>query len=136
MSRILLRRSITPAGQESTLESGQGANAPARTKPRASRRRIIDPATCGRDYDRAELEFGEAIQDYKQKSGRMFPTWSEVLEVLKSLGYEKPVRAMLLLCQMARSPMDGGFCPLASISDSARWTHGGGQVALSDDCPT
>jgi hypothetical protein len=38
----------------------------------------------------AELEFIEAIQAYKQKSGRKFPTWSEVLEVLLSLGYEKP----------------------------------------------
>ena len=35
----------------------------------------------------------QAMQDYKQKSGRMFPTWSEVLEVLYALGYrrvEKP----------------------------------------------
>ena len=28
-----------------------------------------------------------AMQEYKQRSGRMFPTWSEVLEVLTSLGY-------------------------------------------------
>ena len=31
----------------------------------------------------------QAMQDYKQSSGRMFPTWSEVLEVLRGLGYEK-----------------------------------------------
>ena len=31
------------------------------------------------------------MNEYKHKSGRMFPTWSEVLEVLRSLGYEKPV---------------------------------------------
>jgi hypothetical protein len=37
----------------------------------------------------AELEFMQAMQDYKQSSGRMFPTWSEVLEVLKALGYTK-----------------------------------------------
>ncbi len=30
-----------------------------------------------------------AMKQYKQKSGRMFPTWSEVLEVLRGLGYEK-----------------------------------------------
>ena len=30
------------------------------------------------------------MHDYKQSSGRMFPTWSEVLEVLRDLGYEKP----------------------------------------------
>jgi hypothetical protein len=38
----------------------------------------------------AEVEFINAMQEYKKASGRMFPTWSEVLEVLKSLGYEKP----------------------------------------------
>src|SRR4051794_16756237 len=38
----------------------------------------------------AELEFMRAMQDYKLSSGRMFPTWSEVLEVLLSLGYDKP----------------------------------------------
>jgi len=36
-----------------------------------------------------ELEFMEAMQDYKKSSGRMFPTWSEVLEVLQGLGYKK-----------------------------------------------
>ena len=56
----------------------------------SGRRRLIDPTTCDRDYSDAELEFMDAMQDYKQRSGRMFPTWSEVLEVLKSLGYERP----------------------------------------------
>jgi hypothetical protein len=53
------------------------------------RRRRIDPTTCDRDYSPAELEFAQAIQAYKQTSGRLFPTWSEVLEVLQSLGYRK-----------------------------------------------
>ncbi len=39
----------------------------------------------------AEIEFMQAMHDYKQSSGRMFPTWSEVLEVIKGLGYEKSV---------------------------------------------
>lgn len=41
----------------------------------------------------AELEFLNAMQEYKRTSGRMFPTWSEVLEVLKNLGYEKPTQS-------------------------------------------
>jgi hypothetical protein len=53
------------------------------------RRRRIDPTTCDRDYSLAELEFAQAMQAYKQTSGRLFPTWSEVLEVLRSLGYRK-----------------------------------------------
>ena len=55
----------------------------------SGRRRFVDPTTCEREYSRAEREFMEAMQSYKHRSGRMFPTWSEVLEVLKDLGYEK-----------------------------------------------
>ncbi len=35
------------------------------------------------------LEFIQAIDDYKRRHNRPFPNWSEVLEVLKSLGYDK-----------------------------------------------
>lgn len=40
------------------------------------------------------MEFMSAMQDYKQRSGRMFPTWSEVLEVLGGLGYIKSPSAI------------------------------------------
>ena len=53
------------------------------------RRRQIDPTTCERDYSGSEVEFMRAMDNYKRKSGRPFPTWSEVLEVLTSLGYRK-----------------------------------------------
>lgn len=56
---------------------------------RADRRRQIDPTTCERDYSGNEIEFMRAMDDYKRKSGRPFPTWSEVLEVLISLGYRQ-----------------------------------------------
>ena len=35
------------------------------------------------------LEFITAIDEYKRTHQRPFPTWSEVLEVLKSLGYQR-----------------------------------------------
>jgi hypothetical protein len=57
-------------------------------KPSArERRRLIDPTTCERDYAADEIEFMQAIERYKRTSGRMFPTCSEVLEVVRSLGY-------------------------------------------------
>ena len=62
----------------------------AHARRASGRRRFVDPTTCERDYSTAELEFMQAMQEYKQKSGRMFPTWSEVLEVLRDLGYRKP----------------------------------------------
>ena len=55
----------------------------------SGRRRLVDPTTCDRDYSKAEMEFMQAMSEYKKSSGRMFPTWSEVLEVLHDLGYEK-----------------------------------------------
>ncbi len=56
---------------------------------KVERRRLIDPTTCERDYTADEVEFMKAMDDYKRKSGRMFPTWSEVLEVVRSLGYHR-----------------------------------------------
>jgi len=60
-----------------------------RARWRGGRRQFVDPTTCERDYTKAELEFMQAMHEYKQRSGRPFPTWSEVLEVLNSLGYQK-----------------------------------------------
>ena len=58
-------------------------------RAKVNRRRQIDPTTCERDYSLAEIEFMNAMEEYKRTSGRMFPTCSEVLEVLLKLGYEK-----------------------------------------------
>ncbi len=58
-------------------------------RQRPDRRRLIDPTTCERDYTPEEIEFMTAMDKYRRESGRPFPTWSEVLEVLHSLGYAK-----------------------------------------------
>ena len=58
-------------------------------RKKVNRRRQIDPTTCERDYTVDEVEFMNALDDYKRTSGRMFPTCSEVLEVLRGLGYAK-----------------------------------------------
>jgi hypothetical protein len=78
---------------------------------KVTRRRQIDPTTCERDYTPDEIEFMGAIDEYKRRSGRMFPTCSEVLEVIKSLGYEKrpkdevaPVPAVELPTTAAPTP--------------------------------
>ncbi|MDR1479653.1 MAG: hypothetical protein LBJ00_12005 [Planctomycetaceae bacterium] len=60
-----------------------------RSTPPKKRRRQIDPTTCERDYSSDEVEFMNALDEYKRSSGRMFPTCSEILEVLKNLGYGK-----------------------------------------------
>ena len=36
------------------------------------------------------IEFITAVDEYKRVHNRPFPSWSEILDVLKGLGYEKP----------------------------------------------
>lgn len=86
--------------RRATAQATRAANA----RQVSGRRRFVDPTTCERDYSGSEMEFMQAMHDYKQDSGRMFPTWSEVLEVLKSLGYAKPqAAAVATLDEMAGS---------------------------------
>jgi hypothetical protein len=62
---------------------------------KVQRRRQIDPTTCERDYTDEEIEFMQALDAYKRASGRMFPTCSEILEVIRDMGYVRvsPVQA-------------------------------------------
>ncbi|TWU65612.1 hypothetical protein [Crateriforma conspicua] len=79
------RRKDRRADKVATVDAEAGS----KTRRKKQRRRHIDPTTCERDYNDQEIEFMRAMDDYKQSSGRMFPTCSEVLEVVRSLGYVK-----------------------------------------------
>jgi hypothetical protein len=100
MNQLPMQSQKVPVANTSSAASTEGqewtnkratdqAMRAANARRMSGRRRFVDPTTCERDYSSAELEFMQAMQDYKKKSGRMFPTWSEVLEVLRGLGYEK-----------------------------------------------
>ena len=65
-------------------------------RPRGERRRQVDPTTCEKDYNEEEIIFMKAMDQYKRSNRRPFPTWSEVLEVLYSLGYRKTEEATAL----------------------------------------
>ena len=60
------------------------------------RRRQVDPTTCEKDYSDEEIDFMKAMDLYKRSNRRPFPTWSEVLEVLRSMGYRKTEIAVAL----------------------------------------
>jgi hypothetical protein len=66
------------------IERGSGSE-----RRKGERRRQIDPTTCERDYSEEEILFMRAMDQYKRDNRRPFPTWSEVLEVLRALGYRK-----------------------------------------------
>lgn len=50
-----------------------------------------DPAKRAGNYDLDDetLEFIAAINRFKAETGRSFPTWSEVMEIVRALGYVK-----------------------------------------------
>lgn len=60
-----------------------------RKRNQVERRRQVDPTTCEKEYSDDEIAFMKAMDQYKRDNRRPFPTWSEVLEVLASLGYRK-----------------------------------------------
>ena len=41
------------------------------------------------EMDEETIEFITAMDDYKRIHSRPFPTWSEVLDVIRTLGYER-----------------------------------------------
>ena len=75
-----------------TANTAVPALRPGTKGPKSLRRRHIDPTTCERDYGPEELEFMRALEAYKRSSGRLFPTCSEILEVVRSLGYVRAAR--------------------------------------------
>ncbi len=85
----------TILGNGPIVEPANRPRRAANARQISGRRRFVDPTTSEREYTKAETEFMLAMNEYKRQSGRMFPTWSEVLEVLRDLGYEKIDRRMM-----------------------------------------
>lgn len=68
---------------------GKGAPAPAAPGLRKKLKVRSGPPPVDLEIDPDVLEFIKAIDDYRAKHDRPFPTWSEVLHVFKGLGYKK-----------------------------------------------
>jgi hypothetical protein len=92
-------------GESRTREDRRKRNIPVAVERRSGkdrrqqeggRRRQVDPTTCEKDYSEDEIIFMKAMDQYKRANRRPFPTWSEVLEVLRSLGYRKVEEATAL----------------------------------------
>ena len=64
-----------------------------RTSSRSAKRR--SPKEQPEDPELLEverLEFLKAMDVYKRKTGKTFPSWTEVLDVLRSIGWVSPAR--------------------------------------------
>lgn len=62
-------------------QDAQASEAPATKKPTPTK-----PDEMSEDL----IEFITAIDEYKRLNSRPFPSWGEVFDVLRSLGYERP----------------------------------------------
>ena len=111
-AEVTIDRRRKSSRRDESAECEEEAAAPKlERREKVNRRRQIDPTTCERDYTDTEVEFMNALDDYKRKSGRMFPTCSEVLEVIHSLGYVKLTSAQMSSVQ-ATSPLTASAKPM------------------------
>jgi hypothetical protein len=54
-------------------------------------RRLADERKAAEEGQMSDeqFEFIMAVDEYKRKNARPFPTWTEVLEIVKAMGYRK-----------------------------------------------
>jgi hypothetical protein len=64
---------------------------PVERRARKERRKRIDPTTFEKQYTVDEIEFMNAVQQFKTRQGKSFPSHGDVLRVAISLGYRRPV---------------------------------------------
>jgi len=85
------RRDKTDRGKPAD-KAGQASPRPhPEARVRKERRKRIDPTTFEKQYTGDELEFMNAMQRYKERTGKAFPTYGEVIKVAVSLGYLWPL---------------------------------------------
>jgi hypothetical protein len=80
-----------PLGNPDTEDTG--APVSTRTSSRSAKRRSPrEPEPDPELLEAERTEFLRAIDRYKRKTGKTFPSWTEVLEVLRSLGWVSPAK--------------------------------------------
>ena len=79
------RRASDEVDPAATQEPTAAPQAERRAKK--DRRRRIDPTTFEKQYTPDEMEFMNAMQRFKEGTGKSFPTHAEVLKVAIALGY-------------------------------------------------
>ena len=80
-------------GRKSSVSKAAKAKASTRTSSRSAKRRSPkEPPDDPELLEFERLEFLKAMDKYKRKSGKTFPSWTEVLDVLRDIGWLSPAR--------------------------------------------
>lgn len=72
-----------PSSEAPNEDGDDGDAVAAAPKPT----RVVDDLPAVTDAE--SLEMLKAIDAYKRRTGKHFPTWTEVLQIMKALGYRK-----------------------------------------------
>lgn len=89
--KFVAPEALTPFGEREVatierLKSLEQKSESALKKPNSRR---MNPTTSDLHYTSDEVEFMNALAEFKRASGRTFPTCSEILGILRQLGYVK-----------------------------------------------
>jgi hypothetical protein len=84
------RRSRGPSSEKPKPAATPAADGSER-RAKKERRRRIDPTTFEKQYSDDEMEFMNAMQRFKEQSGKQFPTYREVIAVAMKLGYRRVI---------------------------------------------
>lgn len=91
--RQVERRGFPPEGMPTAvLRDGDERDYGEEFHANGRRRRGTRSMSCvnyGSEYSPDEIEFMLAIDRYKREKKRPWPSWSEVLEIARALGYRK-----------------------------------------------
>jgi FMN phosphatase YigB (HAD superfamily) len=95
--KIAAAEAKAPEGKERRVE--QRRKETGLERRRGPGRRLSD---CRRSAEEGEMtdeqfEFVMAIETYKKVNKRLYPTWTEVLEVIQQLGYKKVAARNIIL---------------------------------------
>jgi len=86
------QKTVAKSGPERRL--GQRRGATNLERRRGPGRRLSDDRRSAEEGEMTpeQFEFVMAIEAYKKVNKRMYPTWTEVLEVIQQLGYRKIIQ--------------------------------------------
>jgi len=111
---------LRPKGSPERRKSGERRLPPA--KDETGLKRLRGPGRRRPEFNRSAEEgeftdeqflFVMAVQAFKNANGKSFPTWTEVLEVIRRLGYRKtqPMELNLPNCEDWLEPADAPAMP-------------------------
>ncbi len=84
-----LRRGDGPHQPSPVVTPEAAREAAPERAARKERRRRVDPTTFEKQYSDDEIEFMNAMQNFKVQSGKTFPSHGDVLRVAMGMGYRQ-----------------------------------------------